>query len=57
MVIEMVNTNLKPASPAAIVLGTIRIPVFEEVQCGRFVLIGYLVGDRLVETVWMKKAA
>ena len=43
MVIEMVNTNLKPASPAAIVpSGTNRIPVFEEIRCGKVILIGYV---------------
>ena len=44
MVLKMHNTNLKPASPAAIVpVSTTRIPVFEETRCGLFVLIGYIV--------------
>jgi hypothetical protein len=44
MVLKMHNTNLNHASPAAIApASAIRIPVFEEVPCCRFVLIGYVV--------------
>ena len=50
MVLKMHNTNLKPASPAAIApASAIRIPVFEEAPCCRFVLIGYIVEKRIEE--------
>jgi len=56
MVLKMHNTNLKPASPAAIAPASvenwrcaIRIPVFEETRCGLFVLIGYIVEKRIEE--------